>query len=58
MIDEVFRICNVSQFYEEWFLDYGSSHHLCPHQNWFSTYQAIDGVVFFWEKMFPIRLWG
>jgi hypothetical protein len=43
MIDEVFTICNVSQFYEEWLLDYGSSHNLCPHQYWFSTYQAIYG---------------
>ena len=43
MIDEVFTICNISQFYEEWLLDYGASHHLCPHQYWFSTYQDIYG---------------
>jgi hypothetical protein len=43
MIDEVLTICNVSQFSEEWLLDSGASQHLCPHQNWFSTYQVVDG---------------
>jgi hypothetical protein len=43
MIDEVLTICKVSQFSEEWLLDFGASHHLSPYQNCFSPYQVVDG---------------
>jgi hypothetical protein len=46
MIDEVLSISNVSEYYEEWILDSGASHHICPNRNWFTSYQAVDsGVV-------------
>ena len=47
MIDEVLSICNVSEYNEEWLLDSGASHHICPHKDWFASYQTIlDGIVF------------
>ena len=46
MIDEVFSICNISEYNEEWVLDFSSSHHIYPHKDWFSSYQTInDGIV-------------
>ena len=46
MIDEVLSICSVSGYNEEWLLDSGASHHVCPHKEWFSSYQTVnDGCV-------------
>jgi hypothetical protein len=46
MIDEVLSISNVSEYYEEWILDSGASHHIFPNRSWFTSYQAVDsGVV-------------
>jgi len=45
MIDEVLSICNILECHEEWLLDSGASHHMCPHRSWFSSYQAIDGGI-------------
>ena len=46
MIDQVLSICNVSEYNEEWLLDYGASHHTCPHNDWFASYQTInDGII-------------
>jgi hypothetical protein len=47
MIDEVLSISSILQYQEEWLLDYGASHHMCSHRNWFTSYQYVDeGVVF------------
>ena len=46
MINEVLSICRVSEYNEEWILDSGASHHVCPHKYWLASYQTInDGVV-------------
>jgi len=45
MVDEVLSICNVSQYHEKWLLDYGASHHMCPHRSWFYSYQVVDGGI-------------
>jgi hypothetical protein len=47
MNDDVLPICSTSQYIEEWLLDSGASHHMCPHRSWFSKYQAIDGGIVF-----------
>ena len=46
MIDEVLSVCNVSEYNEEWLLDYCASHHICPHKDWFASNQIVnDGIV-------------
>ena len=46
MIDEVLYVCNISECNEEWLLDSGASHHICPHKDWFVSYQIVnDGIV-------------
>ena len=46
MIDEVLSICSVFEYNEEWLLDSGASHHICPHKYWFASYQTVnDGIV-------------
>ena len=46
MIDEVLSICNIYECNEEWLLDSGASHHICPHKDWFAFYQTVnDGIV-------------
>ena len=45
MIDEVFSICNVSEYNEEWVLDSSASHHICPHKYWFSSYQTFNDEI-------------
>ena len=46
MIDEVLIVCNISKYNEEWILDSGASHHICPHKDWFDPYQIVnDGIV-------------
>ena len=46
MIDEVFLVCNISKYNEEWLLDFGALHHICPHKDWFASYQTVnDGMV-------------
>ena len=46
MIDEVLSNCNISECNEEWLLDSGASHHICPHKDWFASYQTVnDGMV-------------
>ena len=46
MIDDVLSICNISEYNEEWLLDSGAAHHICPHKYQFSSYQTVsDGIV-------------
>ena len=46
MIDEVLYVCNIYEYNEEWLLDSGASHHICPHKYWFASYQIVnDGIV-------------
>ena len=46
MIDEVLYVCNIFEYNEEWLLDSGASHHICPRKDWFASYQTInDGTV-------------
>ena len=46
MIDEVLSVCNISECNGEWLLDSGASHHICPHKDWFASYQTVnDGIV-------------
>ena len=52
MIDEVLYVCNFSQYHEDALLDSSTSHHICLHKSWFSTYQAIDnGVTPMWKDV-------
>ena len=30
---------------DRWILDSGASHHMCPHREWFNTYEEVDGGV-------------
>jgi len=47
MVDEALPICNVYQNYEIWLLDFGASHHMSPHRNWYISYQDVnDSSVF------------
>ena len=46
MIDEVLFVYNISEYNEEWLLDSGAWHHICPHLYWFAFYQTVnDGIV-------------
>ena len=46
MIDEVLSVCNIFEYNEEWLLDSGALHHICPHKDWFASYQIVnDGIV-------------
>ena len=46
MIDEVLSACNISKCNEEWLLDSGAMHHICPRKYWFASYQTVnDGIV-------------
>jgi len=47
MIDETSPICDVSQVFENWMLDSGSSHHMFPHRNWFTSYENVNGSSIF-----------
>eukprot|EP00253_Pinus_taeda_P003620 PITA_03620 len=47
MIDETLPVCNVSQDFEIWLLDSGASHHMCPHINWFTSYENVNGSSVF-----------
>ena len=39
-------ICNISEYNEEWLLVSSYSHHICPHKDWFSSYQTVnDGII-------------
>ena len=29
----------------EWILDSGCTYHMCPHNDWFSTYDPVDSIV-------------
>ena len=42
MNTEALLICSIYQYHEGLLLDSSTSHHMCPHRSWFSTYQAID----------------
>ena len=43
MMYETLPICNVSQDFESWLLDSGASHRMCPHKNWFTSYENVNG---------------
>ena len=46
MIDEVLSVCNIYECNEEWLLDFCASHYICPHEDWFASYQTVnDGIV-------------
>ena len=46
MIDEVLSVSIISEYNEEWLLDSGASHHICPNKYWFASYQTVnDGIV-------------
>ena len=47
MIDETSPVCNVSQGFEHWLLEFGASHHMCPHINWFTSYEDVNGSSVF-----------
>ena len=47
MIDENSRECNVSQGLGSWVLGSGASHHMCPHRNWFTSYENVNGSSVF-----------
>ena len=47
MIDETLPVCNLSQGFESWLLDSGASHHMCPHRNWFTSYEDVNGSYVF-----------
>ena len=56
MIDET--SCNVSQGVESCLLDSGASHHICPHRNWFTSYENVNGSFVFMVIMYHVRLLG
>lgn len=29
----------------DWILDFGCTYHMCPHKDWFSTYDSVDSTV-------------
>jgi hypothetical protein len=58
MVDEVLSICNVSHYHEEWLLDFGASHHMCPHRSWFSSYQVVDGGIVLMGNNVPCKTVG
>ena len=45
MTDEVLSICNTYEYNEEWLLDSGALHHICPHKYWFASYQTVNDVI-------------
>eukprot|EP00253_Pinus_taeda_P021000 PITA_21000 len=47
MIDETSPECNISQGVDSWLLDSGASHHVCPHRNWFTSYENVNGSSMF-----------
>ena len=47
MIDETSPECNVSQGFDSWLLDSGSSHHMYPHRNLFTLYKNVNGSSVF-----------
>ena len=58
MINEVLSICSVSEYNEEWLLDSGASHHICPHKDCFASYQTISDGIVFWDISIHVRLLG
>jgi len=47
MIDEISPECNVSQGLDSWQLDSAASHHMCPHRNYFTSYENVNGISVF-----------
>ena len=51
MIDEVLSVCNIYECNEEWLLDSGVLHYICPCKYWFASYQTVnDGIVLLGES--------
>ena len=42
-IGENSRECNVSQGLDSWVLDSAASYHMCPHRNWLTSYENVNG---------------
>nr|CAD1829287.1 unnamed protein product [Ananas comosus var. bracteatus] len=40
--DEVLMAGSSSVFHQNWILDSGATHHMCPHHSWFITYEECD----------------
>ena len=47
MINETLPVSNVSQGFESWLLNSRASHHMCPHRNWFTSYEDVNGSSVF-----------
>ena len=58
MSDEVLSVCNLSYCPDDWLLDSGASHHMCPHRGWFSSYQTINGGFVFMGNNNPCKIVG
>jgi hypothetical protein len=58
MIDEVLSICNVFEYYEEWLLDSGASHHIVHIEVGLLLIKQLMVVLFLWEIIILVRLLG
>ena len=43
---------------DEWIMDTGCSYHVCPNQDWFSSYESIDGGVVLMGNNAPCKTIG
>ena len=43
---------------DEWIMDTGCSYHMCPNQDWFSSYESIDGGVVLMGNNAPCKTIG
>ncbi|PSS08126.1 Endonuclease [Actinidia chinensis var. chinensis] len=43
--DTAFTVSLSASHSDEWILDSGCSYHMCPHRDWFSSFEELDGGV-------------